>query len=726
MGYFCIGYNYKDFSFRECFAILRRIFFSVFILFFIFITTAAHASSPSNAGYLGLWEYPTAQMPGDGKGRIGWSSYEPYRAWYANLGYFPWMEFNLRLTRFATGPTISEGYGRYKDKAIDLKFLMFQQEEFRPSVAFGVTDILGTEIMQSYYSVATYEWDNFALTWGYGTDRLNGYFGGISWQALDWLELKAEYSPLDYNYDTVGGKRILEEDPDQKWNAGFVAETPWGVDVSASYQRGNEFCFALSYNLDLTNPIFGGNKPEYKGVPTEDMKVPDWENAHLEEVALEIVQSAGAGSGVRDVEVFMGERKVMIAYENMGYSSQGEAMARMMVLASSLLPWDVDEVIFVVKLRGRFVTMVRVPGYQCGLLRLRDISYGDLNGSEVSWFNDDLLSMTKWEVKAGPGETEVKGRNEIKAMLVYEPRVDRTLEEDYMARWSVDWIYRMRSSQGWEGFLDIRQPVENDIDIYWEPETNDETRIWKGVVSYLHRVNENIFGIAEAGWLDAQWFGGNAWLRFFSQNGRWWVGGRTSVVHERDPYEFASLAEEPVNFRDSGRITVGDRGYDGEQWWWEYWLQAGYHDPVYDLDLNAEYGVYIDGDWGFTLSAMRWWNDLAIGFWISRTDNLTVDKDFSNAGMTLEIPVDAWWGASSAHVFSQEFSLLSTWNYYAARQPGAWQTPEQLIRQVNPDVLGGNLYAELGRFCALAEGEVVRKERCVYGLYDYLSGNYRY
>lgn len=665
-------------------------------------------------------------MPGDGKGRVGWSSYDPYRAWYVNLGYFPWMEFNLRLTRFGTMPRISDGYGPYKDKAIDLKFLTFKQDQFKPNVAFGVTDILGTKIMQAYYSVATYKWENLALTWGYGTDRLNGFFGGVSWRPVDWLEVKAEYSPLDYSYDTIGNKQVLEDDPDQKWNAGFVAETPWGVDVSASYQRGDELCFSLSYNLDLSKPLFGGNKPEYKGVPQEEMKLPSWQEADLEQIALDIVKMAGQNLGVRDVEVFMGDKKVMVAYENTGYSSQGEAMARMMVLASSLLPWDVEEVYFAVKLRGKPVTVAKIPGHQCGLLRLREIRASDEAGSAIYWCKTGPLeNFADWELKAGPGETLAKGRHEIKAMISYEPRIDRTLQEDYMARWNVDWIYQLRFNKGLTAFLDVRQPVENDIDIYWEPETNDETRIWKGVLSYLLRFGSNTFGIAEAGWLDAQWIGGNAWLRHYADNGRWWIGGRASLVHERDPYEFASLADEPVTFKGDTRIT-SQSGYPEDEWWLEYWLQAGYHDPVYDLDLTGEYGTYIDGDSGVRLSATRWWDDVGVGFWIARTDNLTQDKNYSNSGMYLNIPVDAWWGASSAHTWKQEFSLLSTWNYYAARRPGSWQNPDDLLRQLNPDILGRNLYTELSRFCTLARGDIPVEDDGIYSLYDYLSGDYRY
>lgn len=657
-------------------------------------------------------------------GRVGVSWYEPYRPYYISLGYFPWMEFNLRLTRFATGGKVSEGYGMYKDKAIDLKFLMFKQDEYRPSVAFGVTDILGTKVMQAYYSVATWEWDKVALTWGYGTDRLNGFFGGISWQPYDWLEVKAEYSPLDYSQDATGSGKIMTEDVDSKVNMGLVAKTPWGVDASLSYQRGDELCFGLSYNFDLSKPFFGKNKKGYAVPESADITLPDWKDTDPDSLAGRILEYVGEKIGVRDVEVFTEDKKVLVAYENIGYTSQAEAMARVLSLTSFLLPWDTETLYLVAKVRGEAVTVLEVPGYQCGLLRLGDIHATDLEGAFISWAGKDLFDRD-WKGHAGPDNTIHKGAHELKAMLVYEPRIDRTLQEDYMDRWSMDWIYRMRSSQGWEGIMDVRQPIDNDIDIYWEPETNDETRIWQGVLSYLYKLNDRFFALGEAGWLDAQWFGGNAWARLYSGDGRWWVGGRMSVVHERDPEAFAALADEPVTFGGTGRLQIGERGYQDNEWWWEYWVQAGYHDPVYDLDLTGEYGVYIDGDWGFRLSATRWWNNLGVGFWIARTDNLTQDKNYSNAGMYLEIPADYWFEKESAHTWTSEFTLMSTWNYYAARRPGAWRTPEQLLRQLNPDVLGQNLYRELERYGVDLAGRKVEDPVRVYSLYDYLSGDYR-
>ena len=64
-----------------------------------------------------------------------------------------------------------------------------------------------------------------------------------------------------------------------------------------------------------------------------------------------------------------------------------------------------------------------------------------------------------------------------------------------MGRLDIDYIGRLRSSQGWEAYLKVRQPIENDIDIWWQPEINDKTRIWKGVLSYIYKLDERAWAL---------------------------------------------------------------------------------------------------------------------------------------------------------------------------------------------------------------------------------------
>ena len=196
----------------------------------------AYASTGNNTGVTGLWEYPTAEMPNDGGGRFGHSHISPYSSTFIDIVWLPWLEINTRLTTFSTIyiPDMygrGEYYRRYMDKAIDLKAMLWHSRNpkywYIPSIAFGVTDIMGTELMKAYYGVATWRWKDFALTAGYGSDRLNGFFTGFEWDIADWLTFKAEYSPLDYSEDGASGQKVLREEPSKKYNAGLVLKAPW-------------------------------------------------------------------------------------------------------------------------------------------------------------------------------------------------------------------------------------------------------------------------------------------------------------------------------------------------------------------------------------------------------------------------------------------------------------------------------------------------------------------
>ncbi|MCF7936374.1 MAG: YjbH domain-containing protein [Synergistales bacterium] len=676
-----------------------RFLFGFIVCVSIFlVASSAYAQSPANAGYTGLWEYPTAEMPGDGRGRFGAVNYAPYSAAYTNLNYLPWMELNLRLTRFGTGPLISDAYGKYKDKAMDLKLLLWEQEGRLPSIAVGATDIMGTKITNAQYAVATYGGRRWSASFGYGTDRLNGFYGGLAWRPSGWLELKAEYSPLDYTGDVAGGKQIMPEKPSSKVNVGAVASTPWGPDVSVSYQRGDEFCFGMSYNYDLNKPIFGGRR--IKG-PDGEPRLPAWDELGDRGVAASLLEALREYRPAANVTVRANPRKqVLVGYDNIGESSQAICMAHVTAIAALVLPWDTERLTVAVQTMGVPFVRVDIPGSQLADLRLGRLGTQDHRAARVMYvpkgsrygeIKDETWPVTLTD---NPGARE---RRTLKAMLTHEPRVDRAVDQKiYMSRTSLGASYTERSYEGWEGYLDVRMPLYNDIDLWWEPETNSTTRIWQGVLGGLRNLGAfqkgNLWALAESGWLDSIWFGANAWARCYFQNGQWWLGARLSLVHERDPYAFAALSD-----RDPGAFHPVD-GADSD-WWGAWWLQAGYYIPSYDADLQVEAGRYLDGDMGGTLSFTRWWDNLGIGFYIAKTDHLTSGKNYSNAGMYLRIPAESWVGGTSPHTWRQRFTLMSTWRYDAARKPGAHNTPERLWGQLQPVRLRTSLYRALSAMC---------------------------
>ena len=132
--------------------------------------------------------------------------------------------------------------------------------------------------------------------------------------------------------------------------------------------------------------------------------------------------------------------------------------------------------------------------------------------------------------------------------------------------------------------------------------------------------------------------------------------------------------------------------------------QAGYHFSGLDVDVQADYGQFADGDKGFKVSAIRHWDDTAIGFWYTNTDTHAPDKSFTRAGVHMEIPADKWFGTwfgnSSAHIWEQDTMLLSTWSNESGREGGTIRSPERMIGQLRPVAMRKNVERLLQSYCS--------------------------
>jgi len=700
----------------------RRYVF-VFVIFFVLFCAegaqqaearGAHRfGTPANAGFTGLWEYPTAEMPADGTGRFGATFGSPYSFYFVNLAWLPWLEINTRLTTFDNihvdhlGHVNNVGRGRrYMDKAMDLKVLLYRSDRwFLPSLAIGFNDVMGTELMQSRYGVATWHINNFGFTLGYGTERMNGFFGGFSWNATPWMTLKAEYSPMNYSLDRAGAFRPHPHPARERYNVGVVLNAPWGTELSLSRQRGEEFVFSLSQRFDLTGTFLGGNRRNTAFERPGSTRPAHWRDIDPENLSNAIIDALSLHVRVRDVEVILiedprnDERRIYVAYENYGHSSQAEAMVRVLVVLSALAP-HVDTVFLLPRVRGIPVVSAEFPGEILFRTRARDFTGTDLWQETRFTFAernflaslDDGFNLIFRSERA----LQDRARHNARAMLVYEPRINRRLNTAYESRLSVDFIYEYRSTGGWAGFAAVRVPIRNDIDIWWEPWMNDNIRLQRAVGSFMARTS-NLWALGEAGWLDERYFGINSWGRVYSQDGRLWFGARLSAVRDRYPFAFAGLAEGQLQYGFGRDMT------DMSPWRNAAWLQAGFSLPGLGLDVELDYGQFLDTDVGAKLSLLRRWDDVVVGFWISRTDRLapTQGRNFTNAGVRLELPAERWFGRPSAHVWEQEFTLLSIWRADSGREPGAWRSPEHLLSQLRPMEMKNNvrnLLEEYGAF----------------------------
>ena len=701
--------------------------------------SSSWAQTGSNAGLTGLWEYPTAEMPADGRGRFGYTHASPYAFYFIDVAWLPWFEVNARLSTFDNIWVTPEntfnrdGNGRYyMDKAMDLKAVLYRSTEwYIPSVAFGVMDMMGTELMKAWYGVATWRRGKFSLSMGYGTDRLNGFFAGVEWDIADWLTIKAEYSPLDYTVDAVGSNKVHGEKAESKYNYGLVVRAPWGTEASFSRQRGEEYVFTLSQRFNLNGPFLFSETSRKRniGVPGA-ARCAEWEDTDIKELLKNTKDGLAKYVRIRDVDIKIGNKKVSVAYENYGHASQAEAMVRILAVMSAVLP-RVESLTLTPRISGVPVMRAEFPGSLLFDIRARSLRDEEpLQSAVFAWAGEgkdgsgagsDFASNgipgadnsdmnVSYDIEAVPEDIynasffEERARHELKAMLVYEPRLDQTLADDYQNRWSIDLIYKGRYANGWGAFVDVRVPLYNDVNDWAEPDMNSKTRLQNAGLNYVYAwrnsKGEPLFWLfGEGGWLDENWFGANVWGRRYAKDGRWWIGFRGAILRDRDPESFTGLADGEIRFIRHHYYDMGD-----EPWRRAGWLQAGYNFADPDVDTQVDWGQFADGDVGVKVSAVRHWDDTSLGFWWTKTDTTAPNKDFTKAGVRLELPAEKWFGSwfgrASGHIWEQDVPLLSNWTLDSGRDEGKVRTPEMMMGQLRPMVLKRNVSRILKEYCS--------------------------
>lgn len=182
----------------------------------------------------GLINMPDARFNPDGTLEFGLSYAKPYLDFSAAATLLPWLETNLGVTRiqgvpgFATDQNgFGSAYGSYKDKTSGLKMRLLSENSWRPAIALGVQDPVGTKLFEREYLVATKTFGEAQATLGYGRQQIDGAFGGLryapSW-APSW-SFVAEYDASDYKSfafaDTTG-----------------VADRTKGVSYGVEYRLG--------------------------------------------------------------------------------------------------------------------------------------------------------------------------------------------------------------------------------------------------------------------------------------------------------------------------------------------------------------------------------------------------------------------------------------------------------------------------------------------------------
>ena len=257
--------------------------------------------SGSNFGGIGLIESRTARMRPDGVIEAGVSHRRQRRFSFIDWQALPWLETTFRLTDRLNGTT---GRGTTTDRAFDIRARVWSENDWRPALAIGVQDVIGTGIYAGEYIVGSKRFWDFDVSLGVGWGRLAtgrdlpnpfgfglsafntrprnvgqggvpnltslfrgprmGVFGGVEWSVpaiptplgeVSGLRVKVEYS-ADALRDERGGFPARSGDRGRaasRFNAGLQWRNDW-LDVGASFVHGTDAVVRVSLRLDPINP----------------------------------------------------------------------------------------------------------------------------------------------------------------------------------------------------------------------------------------------------------------------------------------------------------------------------------------------------------------------------------------------------------------------------------------------------------------------------------------
>jgi hypothetical protein len=257
--------------------------------------------SGSDFGGIGLIETRNARFNPDGMVEAGAALRHQRRFWFLSFQALPFLETTFRLAERLDGTT---GAGMTTDRAFDLKLRLVEESDWRPAVAIGLQDMVGTGIHGGEYIVASKRWHDFDVSLGLGWGRLGtggelnnplgalsdrfdrrpreigrggtlgqgffrgedtAVFGGVEWTippivtpwgVLEGLRAKVEYSG-DALRDERGGypARLtgLRGEAASRVNAGLQWRNGW-MDVGLQAVHGTDLLFRLSFRADPADP----------------------------------------------------------------------------------------------------------------------------------------------------------------------------------------------------------------------------------------------------------------------------------------------------------------------------------------------------------------------------------------------------------------------------------------------------------------------------------------
>ncbi len=631
-----------------------------------------YTTTQHDFGGVGLLQTPTARMAPAGEFSFNANRTSPYSRYSVSVQPLPWIEGTIRymaITNRDYGPESFSGDQSYKDKAVDVKFRLWEESYWLPQVAFGMRDVGGTGLFASEYFVANkrfYDFDfSLGMAWGYIGNRGDidnplsifgdnfnerpgrtqeqvgdfnqdayfkgrpGIFGGVEYQT-PWepLKIKVELDGNDYQSEPQENDQIQ----DSPINIGAVYQYSDTISFTAGWERGNTAMIGITLRTNFTDAlppkVLDPEVEPRKALPAGvSAKTVDWTNVseRLRE---------NAGFAVESIE--RKDRELIITGEQTVFRNEAKGVARASrILDNSTGEGAYDWYTLVNKPRGMAVTETSIDAS-----KLRDLEQNRI----------DMAEMRRSVVNATPSvlDTEVLHTEPLEKFtyglsLGYNQNVggpDGFILYQFLARVTSQyrfnrnaWINASVAANLLDNFDKFQYDapsqlprVRTNIREYL---TSSDVVLENLQYTYTRRVDRDWYAMGYGGMLESMFGGVGGEVLFRPHNQNWAVGVDMNWVRQRG-------FKQDLSFRDYSTLTGHATGY----------LQTSF----YDVLAKGSVGRYLAGDYGATLDlSRRFKNGITVGAWVTQT-NVSAEEfgegSFDKA-VYFTFPFDAFFARST-------------------------------------------------------------------------------
>lgn len=635
------------------------------------------ARNMSTYGMPGGIETPTAEALPDGTlgGTLAYSEYA--RRHNIVFQAMPRLTTALRYSRIE-GVTDHNDLGHIWDRSFDLRFQFLDEAGWRPAVAVGLQDFMGTGVYSGEYVVATKNiTPTVRASVGFGWGRLAGEsrwppepgdqggkpniddwfsgsakpFGSITWQVNDRLSLAAEYSNDNYMHEANG----LGEDEPGNLNLAAYYRFGQGYEVGLYTLGGDTFGAQFSFSLNPNKAPYPSGL-EKAPAPVRPRPAPaadpegwsgQWAQDPTAQPAIQqALSDALAKEGQLLESMALSGNRAEVRIRNQRYIQQAEAIGRTARLMTRALPPSVETMVITSSADGIPTSSVTLR--RSDVERLENTEAGRIASaaelSDARPYPGDLVATEgmyprfRWHIGPyldlglfDPGEP-LRYEVGAEARATYEIMPGLILAGTLRQRAFGSMDQRGPGIPGQRG--DHYTPEEYEADPSLEttpegvPRVRSDTRMYRSdgptipelTLAWYARPSDTIYTRVTAGLLERAYGGVSAEALWKPVNSPLALGIEINRVRKRD-------FEDVFGFRDY-EVTTGH--------------VSAYYEFAQGYTAQLDVGQYLAGDRGATISLTREFaNGWRIGAFATKTD-LSEDEFGEGSfdkGISISIPI---------------------------------------------------------------------------------------